>query len=264
MRRAAFGVAALAALGCGGLVATAGGLGQVRQAMAVVDSESSAPLFAAGAAESGLVLGCAEPVSAWANAGPATRQPLLAVALTSANPMCPRACGGGASQVEALARLEGRERARAAISACDAEGPDPVFGGPLAPLRSGMAALEYLVFRDLLERASGADPLWAEQFDDLAVSLVLTGQPELTPSDVVAIDGSFTPPPGQFQALADVLRACPAPHLQHRVVVAPGGGVVAVGGPDDCVRGVLRGLTFDTAPGWAWFDVTWTVPPPTP
>jgi hypothetical protein len=263
VRRAAFGVAVLAALGCGGLVATAGGLGRVREALPNVDVEFVAPIFAAGAAESGLVLGCAEPIAAWANSDPSQRQTVLASSLLSANPMCPRACGGGTTQVEALATLEGRERSRAAISACDAEGPDPVFGGPLAPLRSGMAALEYLVFRDLLGRAAGADPLWAEQFGGIAVSLVLSGRPELTPSDLVAIDGSFTPPPGQFQALADALRACPSPHLQHRVVVAPGGGVVAVGGPDDCVRGVLRGLTFDTAPGWAWFDVTWTVPPPT-
>jgi hypothetical protein len=141
VRRAAFGVAVLAALGCGGLVATAGGLGRVREALPNVDVEFVAPIFAAGAAESGLVLGCAEPIAAWANSDPSQRQTVLASSLLSANPMCPRACGGGTTQVEALATLEGRERSRAAISACDAEGPDPVFGGPPrpAPQRHGGA-----------------------------------------------------------------------------------------------------------------------------
>lgn len=246
-------------LACGGLILDRSGLDAVRQALGVVSPDHAAQLFAAGAVESRLVVGpCGEALHAWADFDPAQRETLLAAALSEPWPTCPRACGGD-GVVEALAPLEPRERRRTAIQRCDAEGPDPVFGGPLAPLRTGMTALSYLAFRDLLGRAQDHDPRWADLADDVAVSLVLAARPDLSPTDLVAFDGSLTPQRGGVQGAADALRACPSPHLQHRVVVAPGGGVAAVA-PDDCVGGVLRGLTFESA-GWGWFDVTWTVPP---
>jgi hypothetical protein len=251
------------ALACGGLFVDHAGLGHVREAMTASEPALSAALLARGATEVGLVrFRCAQALEAYAEVDPAQRQALLAAALTDPMGLCPTTCGGGAALVTELGALPAHDRTTTAVSRCDAEGADPVFGGALAPLRSGMPALEYLVFRAVLERAQAADVGFGDLRDEVATAIVLGGRPDLSPTDIVATDGSFAPPPNTFTTLADALRTCDSPHLQHRLVIAPGGGVVAVaGGPDRCVADQLAALTFPTTSGWGFVDVTWTVPP---
>ncbi len=264
MRRLVSALVLATGLGCGGILVNGSGLEAVRQALQAVEPEQRAVLFAQGASEARLVwFGCAEGLSAYANVDPAQRQTILAAMFSDATALCPSTCGGGSALIEELGPLAPADRIRRAIERCDAEGPDPIFGGALAPLRTGMTPLEYLAFRELLERAEAKDPAYAGERDAFAVSLVLNGAPDLAPTDLVALQGSFSPPPGTFTALAERLRACEVPHLRHRLVVAPGGGVAAVTRPSggECVADVLGTLEFPTAGGWAWVDVTWTVPP---
>ena len=40
-----------------------------------------------------------------------------------------------------------QERSQALLTACDAEGPDPLFGGAVAAQRAGFPMMQYLVLR---------------------------------------------------------------------------------------------------------------------
>jgi hypothetical protein len=56
------------------------------------------------------------------------------------------------------------------LQACDAAGPDPVFGGDLAPSRAEMDPWEYLIVRMLVEQIwaeFGRESLQGKQIDTL-------------------------------------------------------------------------------------------------
>lgn len=261
-----------AGLGCAGLMVKSAELAQVEAAVRSASPTTRIPLLLSGAGDAGLVLPpCGKMLGAIVNADPSQRATLLAAALGEVTSLCPSTCGGD-GVLDDLVALSPEERIAGVLAKCDAEGPDPVFGGPLAPLRTGASPLDYLVVRAVAERATAAAPSFADVLDNLAVDLALTGAGPLTATDQLAVTGTRDVDPAVFLGLGDALRACTEHgQLRHRLVVDPNGAVVAVErvwsmedpspGPDNpCVVGLLDGLTLPAADAWSWIDVAWAVP----
>ncbi|MDP2310850.1 MAG: hypothetical protein Q8P18_32830 [Pseudomonadota bacterium] len=129
-------------------------------------------ILPAGVVETEVITGaCRLAIESRAQTDPARRASLLAEGLSA----CDLRCAPRPRPHPDLATLT------TLIAAdCDDAGlPDGVFGGPLAPIRSGMDAMDYVVFRHLFEvleaRLDGSErgeALWA-RFDRLRPTLAM-------------------------------------------------------------------------------------------
>ncbi|MEQ1508334.1 MAG: hypothetical protein ABMB14_39250, partial [Myxococcota bacterium] len=247
--------AVVASLGCAGLLPVdAAGLAQIEQALPNAAPDHQFTFLLRGAAEAGVVrFGCADGLGAVGDLDPSQRQTILAAALSDWTAMCPKTCAG---DLTLFAARSPAERSTAVLAACDAAGPDPVFGGALASLRPSMAPLDYLVARMVIERADQASPTFASLHPQLAVGVVLAGAP---PAEPERTEGTVTavPPvdPAALSGAIDAIRACgPSAQVAHRVVVDPTGAVAAVAGSNGCVTSALSALTLPAAAGYTVID----------
>lgn len=177
MQRGIVGLSVAMGLGCAGLSGPDPvQVAQVRGAVGTATPEAVVPLLIEGLVEAGAVWPpCADILGGLSSFDPAQRAVLLAHAVDS--PFCSIPCGGK-SMIGSLASMAPEARTAAVLSACDAEGPEPLFVGPLAPLRPHVPALEYLLVRELVSVADRADPEFSSVHDEIAVGLVLWGTPE--------------------------------------------------------------------------------------
>ncbi|MEQ1564642.1 MAG: hypothetical protein ABMA64_03305 [Myxococcota bacterium] len=261
------GVTLVVSLGCGGLLgpdperieALDAALGSAEPA-AVLDP------FLLGSVEARSVgFGCARAVEAAIGLAPSDRATMFAYALSDWKQFCPPSC---VSDLEPLATMEPDARLAAVIGECDAAGPDPVFGGPLAPLRTAMSPLDYLMVRALAERADAAHRGFAERHRvALAIGLVSSAPPALPPSSELQARGTRAVEPAALAGLQAAVAACgPEAMVAHRVVLDPAGAVLAVVGPEDrCVRDALAALALPSPDGsYAAIDLTWKPRTPAP
>ena len=110
---------------------------------------------------------CADAFAAYGTMSMETRQADFEVAFPGCPALCP---GGDAGRVSILQQnlVLPASRTEALVAACDAEGPEPVFVGELAPLRARMDTMGYWIFRaafDLLGQR--LDAIGGEQAEEL-------------------------------------------------------------------------------------------------
>lgn len=153
-----------AALACGGTSRTEAG--HVLAALESVDDEQAAVILFVGMGEAGLGgRNCAKALEASAAVDPAQRAAVFAEAITD----CPDVCVPK-SRFGELAALDPDARRAQVLAICDAAGPDPVFGGDLAPTRTSMDPMSYLVARMIVEQTwsdLGKDSAEGRQLDAL-------------------------------------------------------------------------------------------------
>ncbi len=94
------------------------------------------------AAPMGRSRSCLKLADATNKAAPVQWQTMAAKTLEACGLPCP-----STEAFRSIARLPPEERSQALLTACDAEGPDPLFGGALADQRADFPMMPYLVTR---------------------------------------------------------------------------------------------------------------------
>jgi len=93
-------------------------------------------------------------LDAWGARGRSQREDpaqAIAAAYLGCEAMCPR--GDIEATARAVVAANPRERTAVLVAACDAEGPDPVFTGDLAPLREQMSFTDFWAYRSMYATA---------------------------------------------------------------------------------------------------------------
>lgn len=125
-------------------------LQMVLEALEAASHEIQLEMLAAGLGEVARTHGwegsCGDALWTYARAPYDLRTAQVAAALEDCPVLCPSPALRGEVMLRVAAMPEGL-RTGIVASACDAEGPDPVFGGDLAPLRAQMPLVEYWAFR---------------------------------------------------------------------------------------------------------------------
>jgi hypothetical protein len=149
-------------------------LADLRELLDVIpqaSAETRLVLLAAGFGKVARIHGwpgtCADAFAAYGTMSAETRQADFDVAFPGCPALCPASDAGRVSLLQ-LDMLLPVGRTEALVAACDAEGPEPVFDGELAPLRARMDTMGYWIFRaafDLLGQR--LDALGGEQAEEL-------------------------------------------------------------------------------------------------
>jgi hypothetical protein len=172
----------LLGLACGG--ADRAGVKNTLAAVETVEDVSMVPvLMVTGFAESGVGgSACSEGLLGY------TKSPDPAQAAMMAASAIER-CGSCLSDddLEALAALPDADRTAAAVQRCDAIGPDPVFGGDLAPERSKMRLGDYLLTRMAIEK------IWADLGKDSEEGQAITALLPRVAAGLVAANAPEAP-----------------------------------------------------------------------
>jgi hypothetical protein len=125
-------------------------LQMVLAALDAVSYDHQLELLAAGLGEVARTHGwegsCGDALWIYARAPYDSRTTQVAAALEDCHATCPSGTLRGEAMLRAAAMPEAL-RTGVIAAACDVEGPDPVFGGDLAPLRTQMPLVEYWAFR---------------------------------------------------------------------------------------------------------------------
>jgi hypothetical protein len=238
-------------LGCGGLLLDPARLDAVLSEVRDSPPDEAIQRLAVGAADAGLVNPlCGECMEVLRLAEPDLRPVLAANALLEATCACPSSCAS-----EKLTEVVSMERATATATlaaTCDAAGPDPIFGGPMAPLRAAAHPVDYALSRMLVGSLSA--PQTDMIREQLAIGMALYTVADLQPTPEPVVNGA------EVAILTDrveALRACQT-HVQERIIVRPDGSIAhhaTVGG--GCVKDALSTLTFPAAEAWRIVDLTW-------
>ena len=255
-------------------------LAKVREASSQIDDPGDrARLVVAGLLEPAVaVLGskCSAGLhKSWIADDPASRATAFFEAVTED---CPTTCAS--SQWSLIASLDGREKQRKVLAACDAVGPDPVFAGPLAPLRPDMALSVYLTARmalvATLDATAGTDQqsAWKDEIPRLAVGLAAYGG---TPPDATTGLAVHTSPNRTVAEATKALdgngfaacRSDPTQRVAVRLVVDPKGKVVASQATDgvmggDCTTSAASSVVLGPSPDGGYSVVDASFPPATP
>ncbi len=94
---------------------------------------------------------CADAWSAYGRASAETRQALIAAALDGCKSMCPASRGKKDDVLASIGVMSPRMKTQIVVSACDEEGPEPVFTGALEGRRAQMELMDFWVFRSALD-----------------------------------------------------------------------------------------------------------------
>jgi len=184
---------------CSGLGVSHGDLEKVVSALEHVDPEQLPVLLAAGAAEAGVGgRGCRPAMEAIAHADPAQRATLVAAGIDDCNMRCPPSLAA----LQPILALDPAEQTSRLVVTCGGE--DPVFGGSLAGLRSGMHPMMYAMYRHIYEEIDAALGLYpgdGELWDRFLA---------LRPALAVQLDAGWPGVNDQPYTLATAASAAPA------------------------------------------------------
>ncbi len=183
-------------------------LQMVLAALDAVSYDHQLELLAAGLGEVARTHGwegsCGDALWIYARAPYDSRTAQVAVALDD----CPATCPSGTLRGEVMLRAAAMPEAlRTGIiaAACDVEGPDPVFGGDLAPLRTQMPLVEYWAFRaGFAQLAQRLDEIGGDRAEAIG------GDYDELARDVAARLSLHLPPPELLQRLPATTALRPA------------------------------------------------------
>ena len=94
---------------------------------------------------------CVDAWSAYSRASQETKQALVAAALDGCESMCPASRGKKDDVLTSIAPMSARKKTQIVVSACDEEGPEPVFTGALEARRGQMELMDFWVFRSAFD-----------------------------------------------------------------------------------------------------------------
>ena len=251
MRRALLVASTVAlSLGCGGLFLDPAQLEAVLSDVRDSPPDVAVQRLAVGAADAGLVNPlCGECLDVLRLADPELRPVLAAHALLEASCACPSSCAS-----ERLPDAVSMERAAATATlaaTCDTAGPDPIFGGPMAPLRAAAHPVDYALSRMIVGSLSA--PQTDMIREQLAIGMALSTVADMEPTPGPVVVGADV---ALLTDRVDALRACQT-HVIERMIVRPDGSVAHHSSVGGCVEGVLSTLTFPAADVWRVVDLTW-------
>ena len=154
---------------------------------------------------------CGDAWSAYSRASQETKQTLIAGALDDCRSMCPASRSKKDDVLATIGMMSASKKTQIVVSACDEEGPEPVFTGALEARRGQMELMEFWVFRSAFdetyrrldaqsdERAKELKGRFEELAERVGKTLVL-GLPPLDP-DLDIPDTSAQKRPGFYPSV---------------------------------------------------------------